>query len=246
MKIGLAVDEIVVRRGEATVIDRLSFSVQPGDALLLTGPNGSGKTTLIRALAGLLPVDSGTMRLTCDERLTAPGEADDPLAVHCHYIGHVNAAKAQFTVRETVSFWASVLASDVSDHRQERDKQNTGSDAAIDTALEAVGLFALGDIPVRYLSQGQQRRVAIARLLAVHRPVWLLDEPSVSLDSANVDRLVSFGNAHLDRGGVIVAATHIPLAFRGVRELRLERAVGNAAGDLATDAWGDGLAGERP
>jgi heme exporter protein A len=196
---GVHVSGLCVERGGWTVIADLSFTVRPGTALLLTGPNGAGKTTLIRALAGLLPLRDGSIAFSG----IGP---DDTFAAHCHYVAHNNAAKTELTVRENLGFWARFLGDD-------------GSSAV--QAMRDVGLEMLADIPVRHLSAGQQRRVAIGRLLVAARPVWLLDEPTVSLDAANSDRLVEFGNAHLGRGGIIIAATHIPLGFQPLTELRL-------------------------
>lgn len=197
---GLAVRGLWVERGGRVVVSDLSFEVRRGEALLLTGPNGSGKTTLIRALAGLLPWAGG-------EAVLGGGADDERLAERCHYVAHANAAKLNLTVRENLRFWVRFLG---------------GADGVMDDAMAAVGLAALADIPVRYLSAGQQRRVAIARLLVARRTVWLLDEPTVSLDALNTGRLVEFGNAHLATGGIIIAATHLPLGFEPLRELRLE------------------------
>lgn len=209
---GLAVNGLTVERGGRVVISGLSFEVRRGEALLLTGPNGSGKTTLIRALAGLLPWAEG-------EVVLGGGAKDERLCERCHYVAHANAAKLNLTVRENLRFWVRFLG---------------GADGAVGEAMAAVGLAALADIPVRYLSAGQQRRVAIARLLVARRAVWLLDEPTVSLDARNTGRLVEFGNAHLAAGGIIIAATHLPLDFEPLRELRLEPV---DAGAELDDAW---------
>ncbi len=182
------------------MISDLSFRVNRGQALLLTGPNGAGKTTLIRALAGLLPWVGGAVELY-------ELAGDDRFCERCHYVAHTNAAKMDLTVRENLRFWVRFL---------------NGDDSAEVAAIAAVGLTALANIPVRYLSAGQQRRVAVARLLVAKRTVWLLDEPTVSLDAANTARLVAFGNAHLASGGIIVAATHTPLGFEPTTELQLE------------------------
>ena len=182
------------------MISDLSFRVDHGQALLLTGPNGAGKTTLIRALAGLLPWVGGEIELQ-------DAVGDDRFCEQCHYVAHANAAKMDLTVRENLRFWVRFL---------------NGVDGAEVAAIGSVGLTALADIPVRYLSAGQQRRVAIARLLVAQRTVWLLDEPTVSLDAANTARLVAFGNAHLASGGIIIAATHTPLGFEPTTELQLE------------------------
>ena len=209
---GLAVRGLDVERGGRRVISGLSFQVERGRALLLTGPNGAGKTTLIRALAGLLPWAGGQVELH-------DLGGDERFCERCHYVAHANAAKMDLSVRENLRFWVRFLNGD------------EGAEAA---AMAAVGLNALADIPVRYLSAGQQRRVAIARLLVARRPLWLLDEPTVSLDAANTARLVAFGNAHLAEGGIIIAATHTPLAFEPTTELRLEPVDISAGGD---DFW---------
>lgn len=211
---GLSVRGLIVERGGRTVISDLSFEIEPGQALLLTGPNGAGKTTLIRALAGLLPVHDGTIELK-------GAGADDRLSEQCHYVAHSNAAKTDLTVRENLRFWTRFLG---------------GPSGGEDAVIADVGLMSLADIPVRYLSAGQQRRVAIGRLLVAKRLVWLLDEPTVSLDAVNTARLVEFGNAHLAAGGMIVAATHIPLGFDPMVELRLEP----VSIDLSVDdVWGE-------
>jgi heme exporter protein A len=216
--LGLQVTGLDVERGGRLVISDLSFELGPGQALLLSGPNGAGKTTLIRAIAGLLPVQRGTIAM-------AGSHSDERLSERCHYVAHMNAAKPELTVRENLRFWARFLG---------------GAAGAEDVALDQLRLRALADIPVRYLSAGQQRRVAIGRLLVVPRPLWLLDEPSVSLDTANTERLVEIGNAHLAAGGMIIAATHIRLEFEPMIELRLEPVeIENAR----TGGWDDMLIG---
>lgn len=210
---GLSVRGLSVERGGRTVIADLSFDVGRGQALVLTGPNGAGKTTLIRALAGLLAIMGG-------EIVLAGVEADERVAEHCHYVAHANAVKSDLTVRQNLRFWARFLGGDA------------GAD---DAAIADVGLDALSDIPVRYLSAGQQRRVAVGRLLVAKRRLWLLDEPTVSLDAANTARLEAFANAHLAAGGMIVAATHIPLKLEPMMELRLEPVNDHVDID---DVWG--------
>lgn len=217
---GLSVRGLSVERGGRTVIADLSFDVGQGRALVLTGPNGAGKTTLIRALAGLLPIAAGGIALSGID-------GDDRLSEQCHYVAHSNAVKSGLTVRQNLRFWARFLG---------------GVAGAEDAAITDVGLDALSDIPVRYLSAGQQRRVAIGRLLVAKRRLWLLDEPTVSLDAANTARLETFANAHLAAGGMIVAATHIPLKLEPMTELRLEPVDDHADID---DVWAAPIDGAR-
>ncbi|MFN0218357.1 MAG: heme ABC exporter ATP-binding protein CcmA [Hyphomicrobium sp.] len=197
----LFAEQLVIARGERTVIDRLSFSVSSGEALILTGPNGSGKTTLLRALAGFLPLESGTIRLD--------GGADVPIGEQAHVVGHANAVQANLTVGENIRFWAEYLG---------------GSDAAEQRAAAALayfGLDALADFYGAELSAGQKRRLGLARVLASHRPIWLLDEPTVSLDTAANELVSKAVDAHTANGGLVIAATHLPLGLARTRELRL-------------------------
>ena len=199
----LRATDLVVRRGARTIIAGLSLDVAPGDVLLLRGPNGAGKTTLLRALAGLLPVAAGSIALE---------GADGPLelAESCHYVGHRNGLKAALTVAENAAFWGAYL------------DPSRGEDlaAGVDAALDRFGLAPLADIPAGYLSAGQQRRLALTRLVLAHRPVWLLDEPTVSLD-ASAALLAATIEAHVGAGGIAVAATHVELGLNAARELRL-------------------------
>ena len=187
-----------VRGGRALFTD-LSFAVAGGEALVVTGANGSGKTSLLRTIAGLLPAAEGQIRLE-----GAPG--DQPLRERCHYVGHRNAIKAALTVAENAGFWMRFLG---------------GAADRVERALDAFGLSPLRDIPAGYLSAGQQRRLGLARLLLAERPLWLLDEPSTSLDEAAQGMLAAAVNAHLASGGLAVAATHAPLGFGSVRSLQL-------------------------
>lgn len=192
-------DKLSSVRGGRTLFADLSFVVAAGEALVVTGPNGSGKTSLLRTIAGLLPPFDGRVRLD-------GGAADQLLREQCHYIGHLNALKGTLTVVENAGFWAHFLG---------------GAADRVERALDTLGLAALRDIPAGYLSAGQQRRLGLARLLVAERPVWLLDEPTASLDSAGQDTLILAVNAHLAGGGIAVAATHAPLAFVNAHTLAL-------------------------
>jgi heme exporter protein A len=195
----LIADGLTSVRGGRTLFSGLSFTVNAGEALLLTGANGAGKTTLLRIMLGLLRPNAG--RIGLDK-----GVAEQTLGEQCHHVGHLNAVKASLTVEANAAFWCRFLG---------------GARGQIAAALAAFGLEALRDVPAAYLSAGQKRRLALARLLVAPRPVWLLDEPAVSLDRAGRDVLVRAVDRHLADGGIVVAATHGPLGFAGARELRL-------------------------
>ena len=196
----LSGDKLSCVRGGRTLFADLSFGVAAGQALLVMGPNGAGKTTLLRTIAGLLHPAAGRVFME-------GGAPDETLSEQCHYVGHPNAIKTSLTVAENAAFWSRFL----------------GNGGADQTALETFGLAALSDIPAGYLSAGQKRRLGLARLLLADRPLWLLDEPTSSLDQAGQETLTTAVNAHLTRGGMVVAATHMPLGFAKARELHLGR-----------------------
>jgi heme exporter protein A len=196
----LAVENLVVDRGARRIVDGLSFAVEAGEALVLVGPNGAGKTTVIRTVAGLIGAAGGTIALE-------GGDAEKELSAQAHYIGHLNALKPSLTVEENLRFWAEYLGA--------------GTQASIDEALVAFDLEPLAAIPAGYLSAGQKRRACLARLIATPRPLWLLDEPTVSLDAASVKLLANCVGTHLAGGGLVLAATHIPLGLTSERRLEI-------------------------
>jgi len=193
-------------RGGREVLAGVSFSVAAGEALAITGRNGAGKTTLLRLIAGLLELTSGHLTL-------AGGSLEATLAEQAHYLGHRDGLKPALSVRENLEFWYAFLGN--------RDASSVSSAPRIDTALQRVGLAELAGLPAAYLSAGQRRRLAIARLLAAPRPVWLLDEPTAALDTASQARLAELMQAHRAGGGIIIAATHGPLGIDAA-ELRLD------------------------
>ncbi len=168
----LILDNLTVRRGEREIISGLSLTVGAGQAVLLSGPNGAGKTTLLRAIAGLLPIEDGVLRLSVAAGPDASEDevVGDEVGERCHYVGHLNAVKAQLTVAENARFWAAYLG---------------GPEAGVAAAIGRLQLSALAGIKAGYLSAGQKRRLGLVRMLVVARPLWLLDEPLVSLDTAS-------------------------------------------------------------
>jgi heme exporter protein A len=190
-------------RGGREVFEGVNFTIEGGEALVVTGPNGAGKTTLLRLIAGLLEPAQGRLEL-------AGGTAEASLPEQAHYLGHRDALKPALSVQENLQFWYAFLGG------------NDASDANAASALAAVGLGGLAGLPAAYLSAGQRRRLSVARLIAAPRPIWLLDEPTAALDAASQARLAELMRAHLAGGGLIVAATHGPLGLDGVKELRLE------------------------
>jgi heme exporter protein A len=195
----LVAENLAGERGGEPVFADVSFALGPGDSLVVTGPNGAGKSTLLRVICGLLPPASGAVRVE------GGGEEQPTVASACHYLGHQNGMKAALTVSENLAFWRDFCG------------EARLTPAA---ALDAVGLGGLGDLPFGYLSTGQRRRAAIARLLVSHRPIWLLDEPTAGLDAASEARFSALMDAHLAGGGIIVVATHQALGLEG-RELRM-------------------------
>ncbi|MBR0796536.1 heme ABC exporter ATP-binding protein CcmA [Bradyrhizobium jicamae] len=188
-------------RGGREVFSGLEFSASSGEALAVTGPNGAGKTSLLRVVAGLLVPADGAVALE-------GGEAELSLSEQAHYLGHRDALKPALSVLENLSFWREFLGGRPEDAGQ---------------CLASVALDHAAHLPAAYLSAGQRRRLSIARLLSVRRPVWLLDEPTSALDAAGQDLFVRLMRDHLGGGGIIVAATHLPLGIE-TRNLRMEGA----------------------
>ena len=203
--------DLACHRGGRDVFTGLSFAVASGEALAITGRNGAGKSSLLRSILGLARITRGSLTLEGgDPELTVPEQA--------HYLGHQDALKPSLSVGENLQFWANFLGA---------------RDAQIRPALDAVGLEELTDLPAAYLSAGQRRRLSIARLMAVKRPIWLLDEPTSTLDVSAQSRLTSLMQTHLSEGGLVMAATHGPIGLGAVRELRLEDAPPAAPVEMA-------------
>jgi heme exporter protein A len=191
-------------RGGRRVFDGVDFTVAAGTPLLLTGANGAGKSSLLRLIAGLIYPDHGTVALH-------GGDDDLTVAEQAHYLGHLDPLKGALTVMENLAFWMRFLNAEAAPRERE----------AAERSLDTVGLGDLADVPAGYLSAGQRRRLSLARMVAVPRSLWLLDEPTTALDAASQERLDGLMRTHLGDGGLIVAATHGPLGLPGAQELRL-------------------------
>jgi heme exporter protein A len=185
-------------RGGREVFSGLDFAVSTGEALAVTGPNGAGKTSLLRQIAGLLAIPEGSIDLD-------GGNSELTLGEQAHYLGHRDALKPALSVMENLTFWRDFLGGEAADAGE---------------SLAAVGLDHTSQLPAVVLSAGQRRRLSIARLLSVRRPIWLLDEPTSALDGAGQTMFAALMAEHLKRGGMIVAATHAPLGM-AARELRI-------------------------
>jgi len=196
----LSGSELECVRGGKRVFANIGFAVGAGEALLLLGPNGAGKSSLLRMVAGLLRPAAGSLEL-------AGADCDRSLAEQAHYLGHLDPLKSSLSVGENLRFWTRFLGG--------------GRGEGPDEALRVVGLERVGDLPAGYLSAGQRRRLSIARLVAVERPIWLLDEPASALDAEGQALLGEVMRRHLAADGLILAATHAPLGFDSARELRL-------------------------
>ena len=193
----LIAEGLGLERGGRRLFQDLGFALAGGEALAVTGPNGAGKSSLLRLIAGLLQPTEG--------RIVVDGPEDRTVAALAHFIGHLDGVKAALTAAENLEFMRALL----------------GGRPDGRSALAALGIERLADLPAGLFSAGQKRRLALARLLIAPRPLWLLDEPLTSLDADGQTVFASLARAHLQRGGLIVAATHAALGIDGARELKL-------------------------
>ncbi|MET3777231.1 heme exporter protein A [Rhizobium alvei] len=201
----LEVHRMAVKRGDERLFSDISFRLAAGEALVITGRNGTGKSTLIRAIAGLLPADEG-------EAIVTVGDAVCPRAAEaCHYLGHRNAMKREMSVEENLAFWKRFMGD-----------FEGGSGLEPEEAADRLGLAALLHLPFGYLSAGQQRRMAMAKLLTAWRPIWLLDEPTAALDVQSEALFADLMRSHLAAGGIVVAATHQPLGLEAIQSLVMQ------------------------
>jgi heme exporter protein A len=193
----LLADKLSCVRGGRTVFTDISFALAAGEALLLTGPNGAGKTSLLRVIASFILPAAGSVQVE---------GVDDDLTVgqRCHYIGHTNAIKTALSVEENLDFWTDFCGL----------RSSPG-------ALETFDLSAHASVPAALLSAGQRRRLALSRLAAVPRPIWLLDEPTVGLDAASQTDLVGLMQAHLANDGIVIATSHVDIGLEFTTSLTL-------------------------
>ena len=217
----LVAENLACRRGERLVFTGLSLCVPAGGALIVTGANGSGKSSLLRVLATLLAPVAG--RLLWEGAPVAAALPRYRAAVH--YLGHLDALKLALSPRETLAFWAA---------------QRDAGRGNIEAALAAFGLEAIADWPCRWLSAGQRRRIALARLVAAPAPVWLLDEPTAALDRDGEERLSAALAAHRAGGGRAVVATHAPIAAEDADTLAIDDFAPGPE-EFADDPWASGF-----
>lgn len=196
-KASIRVEALALSRGGRMLFENLSFAAASGAYVEVHGSNGSGKTSLLRAIAGFLRPASG--------RVVFEGVEEASLALH--YIGHANALKREASVREHLKYWAGLF----------------GGAASEDFVAQTLDLGRALTLPVRALSQGQARRLALSRLIIAPRPVWLLDEPAAALDDAGKSVLNELIASHRASGGIVVAAVHEPLGVPPSQTLRVPR-----------------------
>ncbi|MEO1329636.1 MAG: heme ABC exporter ATP-binding protein CcmA [Pseudomonadota bacterium] len=203
----LVVQDLACVRGGRRVFAETSFTLHRGEFTVLVGPNGSGKSTLLRAIAGLVPIERGDVRFG-DASLRDDRET---LQEQIAYVGHLDGVKPALTVRENLRSWARISGA----------AAGAELERALDETLNRFHLSALEDAPAAQCSAGQKRRLGLSRLVLHPRPLWLLDEPTVALDTAANEALGALIDAHRKTGGVVIAATHAPLSVAPDRELSM-------------------------
>lgn len=198
----LIVENLSIHRATQEIVSDISFELSEGDALIVTGENGSGKSTTLRGIAGLMPLNSGSVKLLDENGKQFEGETRE----YCHYLGHQNGMKPALTVRENLDFWQKFCGE---------------PDLTIEEALEEVDLAHTINLPFSYLSAGMKRRVSIARLLVSDRPIWIVDEPTAGLDAQSVKMFTGLCHTFCEGGGILIAATHLPLGIETEKTLEI-------------------------
>lgn len=192
--------DLMCVRGERTVFRGLNFQIEAGGALILIGPNGAGKSSLLRMMAGLLKPYDGQLLWNGEDAL----DDIDEHGARLHYVGHHDAVKPVLSANENIRFWAELRGADA---------------GGIESALNVFDIKHLYDVPGRFLSAGQKRRVNLARIIAAPAPLWLLDEPTTALDKATIKRMEQAIGAHRDQGGQVVLSTHADVNMPGAKIL---------------------------
>lgn len=221
----LSVENLACLRGGRRVFEGVSFEIAGGAFATLRGPNGSGKSSLLRAMCGLVPTDRGEVRLSVDGAEETLRADRDALQERLMYAGHLDAVKPQMTVAENLDFW----------------RRFYGGAADTLAVLERFSIGHIADAPAAYCSAGQKRRLGLARLAVSRRPVWLLDEPTVSLDVETVAVFAEHVRAHCDGGGIALIATHVDLGLPPDQEIRMDAVASAEGADAEADPF---LAGE--
>ncbi|MBL1434582.1 MAG: heme ABC exporter ATP-binding protein CcmA [Rhodobacteraceae bacterium] len=202
----LKVTSLSCQRSGRTIFSDLSLEIAPGEAVLLRGPNGAGKSTLLRVIAGLMPAINGEISLNG----TAPTDRDE-FQGQITYAGHLDAIKPQLTVAENLHFWAQLFES-----------------KTLAQTMDDFRLTEIADRPAHACSAGQKRRLGLARIAVTSRPLWLLDEPTVSLDTETTARFAATIDAHCAAGGMAFIATHIDLGLKAPRTFEMHTYEPNA------------------
>lgn len=190
----LSAKSLACERNGRQLFSKLSFTLKSGELAELRGPNGAGKSSLLRLIAGLLPLQAGTLEL----------QGDANMSHHLHYIAHNEAMKSAMSVQQNLQFWCDVLGG-----------------TSIAKSLQAFDLETLRHDPVQLLSAGQKRRLCLSRLFVAERPLWLLDEPNTALDDTSQNLLIVRMQQHLAGGGLIMAATHGDLGVTSTHRIDL-------------------------
>lgn len=190
----LVIDSLACRRSGRMIFSGLSFRVEAGTAALIHGPNGSGKSTLLRVIAGLLPPAGGDVRLA----EIALSSARALLQEHLAFAGHLDAVKPALTVAANLAAWGGILGRGAN---------------GVEAALLRFGLDGIAERPASQCSAGQRKRLGLARLLLKPRRLWLLDEPTVSLDTASAALIAELVREHVAAGGIALIASHVDLGL---------------------------------
>lgn len=189
----VTIEGLALARGDRLLFKGLNLALEPGRAVALRGRNGAGKTSLLRAVAGMIAPLAGQIVF---EGAQGPLEAEEARALGLHLMGHQDGLKPGRLARDELAFQACWCG---------------GDEAGIARAMQALDLARIADLEVRKLSAGQRRRLALGRLIAAPRALWLLDEPFAPLDAEHRARFGELMTRHLDAGGLILAAAHDPL-----------------------------------